>query len=320
MAGKLSRHLPPAPCPICGGHSRLPQGYGTRCAGFSLDTVAFCTREEHAGSLKLTVTTSPPSFMHRLYGECGCGIEHGPRLEPEGGREPTRRSTAARTTIPVGTRDALYRELLQHLDIRAEAKDDLRRRGLTDEHIQGSVFRSIPRKGQDLARVKAEMVSFAGEQLLLACPGFHDKNGRLTIWSAIGERDGYIVPYVDEGGRITGLQLKLLGDKYLTASGALVSEIYHVAGRRQRDLYVTEGGLKAEVAATLGSLWVMGIPGQALQAEHIEVVRRLAPERVAVALDREVNSSTDRARERWLDALWDAGLPVYDVVWEAEVA
>ena len=43
------------PCPVCGGHSALPQGEGRRCYGFvSADNRwAHCTRAELAGDLPL---------------------------------------------------------------------------------------------------------------------------------------------------------------------------------------------------------------------------------------------------------------------------
>jgi hypothetical protein len=39
---------------------------------------------------------------------------------------------------------------------------------------------------------------------------------------------------------------------------------------------------------------------------------------VVVALDHEDNANTERAKERWLRALWDAGLNIYVAVWEGE--
>jgi hypothetical protein len=66
------------PCPICGGCDRDPRGQGIRCSGFLSedDRFAFCTREEHAGSLPLR-ETQPPSYMHLLSGPCHCGETHG---------------------------------------------------------------------------------------------------------------------------------------------------------------------------------------------------------------------------------------------------
>lgn len=56
----------------------MPRGKGMRCAGYlSTDgSHAYCTREEHAGRLE-AAQTDPPSWAHRLEGDCRCGAVHG---------------------------------------------------------------------------------------------------------------------------------------------------------------------------------------------------------------------------------------------------
>lgn len=58
----------------------MPQGHGKRCAGFlSADREwEHCQREQHAGRLELDERTTPPTFAHKLRGECRCGKTHGP--------------------------------------------------------------------------------------------------------------------------------------------------------------------------------------------------------------------------------------------------
>jgi len=64
------------PCPICRGYDEAPRGVGVRCYGrLSEDGEwAFCTREEHAGSLPLH--ESSQTYAHRLAGSCACGVPH----------------------------------------------------------------------------------------------------------------------------------------------------------------------------------------------------------------------------------------------------
>lgn len=64
------------PCPICKGHKDLPPKKGVRCWGFlSRDAdLAFCTREEHAGTLP---QADCGAFGHKLKGKCACGTRHG---------------------------------------------------------------------------------------------------------------------------------------------------------------------------------------------------------------------------------------------------
>jgi len=219
-------------------------------------------------------------------------------------------------SLPVEDRDRIYQAAIKALSLRATAADELHRRGLGAGDIERFGFRSLTRLGREHADFMAAMVERFSADLLGACPGFVDKNGVPTFWAARGARDGYVVPFRDEAGRITGLQGKILGAKYLTATGARYEDMCCVAGARTETLFVIEGGLKAMVASVLGPAWCFGVPGQALQETHIATIRRLAPERVAVALDREINVNTDRMRGAWLGRLAAAGLVVVDAVWE----
>ena len=56
----------------------MPRGKGARCHGFLSDDGAFahCTRPEFAGQLEQHRDSE--TFPHRLRGECGCGLTHGP--------------------------------------------------------------------------------------------------------------------------------------------------------------------------------------------------------------------------------------------------
>ena len=70
------------PCPICSGGKDMPQGIAERCAGFMSEDgrFAYCTREERAGDLERNDDTSPPSYAHRLDGDCPCNLPHGAHL------------------------------------------------------------------------------------------------------------------------------------------------------------------------------------------------------------------------------------------------
>jgi len=60
------------------------------------------------------------------------------------------------------------------------------------------------------------------------------------------------------------------------------------------------------------------VAGQSLKPEHIDVIKRLRPGRVIVALDQEDNVNTDRARERWCETLLKNGLRVFTAIWEGQ--
>jgi len=83
--GSVERFTPAHPCPVCGGHERLPRGKGIRCAGFlsSDGRFAHCSREEHASGLD---AEQSGTFAHVLRGPCRCGVTHGER-EPGNGAD-----------------------------------------------------------------------------------------------------------------------------------------------------------------------------------------------------------------------------------------
>jgi AAA domain-containing protein len=64
-------------CPICGGAAGDQRGRSRRCYGFTSSDGKYvhCTREEHAGSLKLIENSN--TYAHRLNGKCDCGTTHG---------------------------------------------------------------------------------------------------------------------------------------------------------------------------------------------------------------------------------------------------
>lgn len=209
---KLQRHNRSFPCPVCGGHSGLPQGQGIRCAGFSIGVAVYCTREEYAGRAELDITTEPPAYKHSFVGLCLCQVEHGfgPASQP-------RQQPRAISTEPQGLNPAKRHTIYEAaLDLRAEARADLSRRGLTESDIQDVGYRSLPKKGGEVQSFLLELVNRFGEAWLRRCPGFVDKNGR-TNFRTTTDSEGYVVPYSDESGLITGLQFKFIGRRYETA-------------------------------------------------------------------------------------------------------
>lgn len=310
------RHTPNRPCPICGGHSRLAAGRGIRCAGFTLDAASYCTRPEFSKDLPLDAELSPAAYQHSLRGLCGCGVAHAWTPAAATSFERSQIAISQPAALDVNERDLIYQVAIAALPLRCPALDDLLRRGLTADDVERFRFRSLPNRVAEHAEFMTRMRQEFGEETLRRCPGFVDKNGRLTFWSAFAGRDGYVVPYANENGQITGLQAKLFGGRYLTATGARYEDIYAVAGTRADTLFVVEGGTKAMVASVLGPAWCFGVPGQALQERHIDIIRNLHPARVAVALDRERNVITDAARQKWLTRLAAAVPVVCDAVWE----
>lgn len=90
-------------CPICGGWDGITRGTGHRCHGFrSADgTFARCSRDEHAGALPIEAKTA--CYVHKLAGDCACGIRHDPR--PHDGPRFTLLDGAVPSRRPIRTID-----------------------------------------------------------------------------------------------------------------------------------------------------------------------------------------------------------------------
>jgi hypothetical protein len=290
VPGKPVRHTQDHPCRVCGGYPSMPRHRGIRCVGMTGDRYIWCTREELAGNALPDLGTSPLSFRHERYGWCPCGSEHGRGLpNPEFNSYLRLVPPIVEPSNPdeLTLRHDVYAYALSLLGLRDDALADLTRRGLSEGDIASVGYRSVPATLPERKQLLAAVVDRFDEEQVRRVPGFVHQNGYLYF---LGGRvgDGYAVPYRDERHRITGVQRKsLLDGRYYTARTSRVADIFHVAGPLQPgcDLYVTEGGVKAQVAAVLGNVVTFGVPGQNLFPLHIEAIKRLAPGRVITALD-----------------------------------
>jgi hypothetical protein len=183
--------------------------------------VIWCTREEWAGNAPLDIRTSPPAFRHHRHGWCPCGQEHGRSLAHLGlaPLQLTRpdSSPPASSCAP----HEIYVHALGLLGLRDDAIRDLTRRGLDLDAITQAGYRSVPLDLRERRSFLDKLARRFSEDELRACPGFTDKNGHLYFWTGAA----YVVPYRNERGRITGLQCKQLGGKYLTARGRFLLSI-----------------------------------------------------------------------------------------------
>lgn len=111
------------PCPVCGGHHRLPAGHGERCYGYlgSDNRYAHCTRPEHAGGLELDAAGT---YAHRLDGPCRCGVTHGAPPYRANGHAKAEPRCIRTTRHPA--RDAITREIVA-IHVRKDFDDGSKR-------------------------------------------------------------------------------------------------------------------------------------------------------------------------------------------------
>ena len=162
-----------------------------------------------------------------------------------------------------------YTAMLSMLRLSAFHREHLRsKRGLTDEQIDAFGFKSTPPSYQ--CRAIAEQLIKHG-YTIEGVPGFYMDDKDCWTVRFFTKTAGIIIPMRDVSGKICGLQTRLdhpikdkdappdkEGTKYLSLSsagkkcGASCGALIHFVGDpNARVVYVTEGGLKADIAHAL---------------------------------------------------------------------
>lgn len=164
----------------------------------------------------------------------------------------------------------VYYALLRKLVLNHSHKEDLLRRGLTEEQIKRFLFKSVPTR-EEKYRICKELTNEGYS--LFGVPGFYtNKYGK---WDIKFPGDGYLCPVYDgERNLILGFQVRMdnpkNGTKYLWLSSSgrengvgSGSPSTYLPGRDDKTVVVTEGILKATVVYCLlnGEVSVIGVPG-----------------------------------------------------------
>ena len=178
---------------------------------------------------------------------------------------------------PLEERDRVYRALLSRLTLAPDHRENLLRRGLTDEAIERLGYKSTPVVG---FHALAQSLLDEG-YTLFGVPGFYrDEDGRWTmaVW-----RRGILIPgtYL---GKIQGFQIRLdnkmkKGGKFLTFSsrdeldGAMGENWCHLVGPLRERILLIEGYMKADIVNYFTGQTMLAIPG-VTSLQHLEAALR----------------------------------------------
>lgn len=171
--------------------------------------------------------------------------------------QPLSKKPPEREPSSLSARNDTYHDMLSHLELSPKHKADLLTRGLSEERITKNMYRSLP-SGDQARRFLAGMMADFHD--LTGIPGFYVDNG--GYWNISGH-SGLLVPYRDKDGYIQGMQVRLDDEnkperKYRWLSsrtrnlGTRSLSWIHVTGNiHAKTAYLTEGGLKGDVASFL---------------------------------------------------------------------
>lgn len=314
-------------CPICG----KPDW----CSISTDGTWAVCRRVDTGDGLHRVDKSGGDYWLYRIGGS----------IDDSDMDNGTQRDVAAdysETSQPVlapadpDTLDKVYRALLQELSLSAVHRENLRKRGLSDEEINFREYRTLVGPGR--AKLAKTMVSKFGNDVCKKIPGLFIKQGeRKPYWTLAGSA-GIVIPLRDVRGRIVALKVR--ADKpgngpkysYLTSSGRMgavqdgpspmptVHLPVHKSSSHLVRVRLTEGELKADIATALSGDLTISIPGVSIWRPALPVLRELAPEKVLLSFDADArkNYNVARALQNTAIALQAEGFDVELETWPEE--
>ena len=242
-------------------------------------------------------------------------------------------------------RDKVYRCLFSHLSLSRSHRSNLLRRGLTQSEILSLGYVSLPDGLERLPFIN-RLTDLYGQQLL-TIPGFY-LTAKKRIWLA--GPAGMLIPCKDVDGNIVGAQIRTEntsgGGKYrwLSASpkqrkrrGVSSGTPIHVSQFRIsacgpgvprnpkseiKRVWITEGILKADVAARKLGKIVLGVAGVSSwrEAELKPILDTLDTRSVVVAFDADTqtNAHVRSAKARLYEALLGMDYRVAVAAWDIE--
>ena len=265
------------PCPICGKPDWCRQDFKTG--------IVECHRVDE-GAIK---ETAAGWFLHKI------GDVH---LEAP---IKTRRKSAAdkfsREKLSINELTPIYDSLYSLLSLTPEHNKALEQRGLTADEIELLDYRSFPYQNDQKRRIVEKLRTEYGNEKLLATPGIHcSQNG--TAYTFYGKNPGIMIPVRTFSGDIRGFQIRRDrsqdgGKYYWFSSGSRCSSLspihFSIHGKKTDELWITEGMLKADVAALKLQKKVVGLAGingwKGHESELKMIIDELSPKKVIIALD-----------------------------------
>lgn len=203
----------------------------------------------------------------------------------------------------------VYNSLLSILDLIPAHRENLNARGLTDAEIEHFQYKSFPRQRIEIAQRIAKKF----DDDLTGVPGFFRTHNQ---WDLTGY-PGIIFPVRAPTGEIVALKIRadrprdpsqkyhLLSsnpkqDKqtkeinYPDGTAAKLAVHFPLDKPEKLDvLRITEGEIKADVAANLSSIYTIGIPGVAMWQMAIDALKEANPARVLLAFDSDKDKVTN---------------------------
>lgn len=241
--------------------------------------------------------------------------------------EPADRVTLSKP-LSMEERDKVYRAMIKFLKLNFGDRQYLRKKGLRDPMIDGMQFRSLPNREQ-----RHKMVDALQKQglTLLGVPGFYEKDGNVSFAPF---ENGILIPIVSPDKKISGFQIRSTrpntpkDKRYFALSTSTKpmgtkSEVYvHFVGPKKEEvhaIYVTEGALKADIAACISRIPFIALQGvncTKFLAETLKQFPNLKTCYLAFDMDKFENENVLKAEKKLIEIIQKQNITPKVVNWD----
>ena len=198
--------------------------------------------------------------------------------------------------LPLAERHAVYTELLNNLHLSAKHRSNLLNRGLDNNIIERNQYRTVP----DRAAANNIAKNLSVQYRLAGVPGFYTKN---KAWGIMLNK-GLFIPVRSVDGLIQGLQVRLDDTQHRKyrwfssnhkPNGTQAHSWIHVTKSGGSDVFITEGALKADVAAHLTGDCFIGLAGVNSVNGLVSLLSSMGVTKVYEALDMDKSTNSNVA-------------------------
>jgi DNA primase len=306
-----------ARCPLC-GDSENPE-HGHLYLNISKN-VYYCVRCGEGGDVvdlyaKLTNLSKEEAYKELISGNIPV-----PRLNKENSSKVQNNPVA-----PIEIRDRVYRAFLDKLVLEPYHRRNLLKRGLSWEETAKNLYKSLPEEPQQRWEICRELIKEGYN--LKGIPGFYqrEKDGE-KYWDFVNYK-GFLIPVKDVQGRIQGFQIRLDEEesrKYVWFSsrgkpdGTPAHAWQGVHGNPAKEVFITEGPLKADVAHYLSGYTFISVAG-VTAVKGIEVVLKdIGAQSVYIVFDMDLlmNKAVKNAKAKLEEKLKNTGFQVRTKTWD----
>jgi hypothetical protein len=223
-------------------------------------------------------------------------------------------------------RHAVYTALLNDLKLSPQHHQNLVKRGLSEREIATKGYKSFNQLTDPVVEQLSKDFDLSG------VAGFYQKNGRWLL-NPSSKAAGFLVPYRDESGKISGLQIRTDKGKpknfWLSSpelpkgasSGTPAHFVNVESAKASGKILLTEGAIKADVISHFTGEAVCALAGTAKVPDDLpERLVRLGIEKAVIAFDSDfrTNPAVSRFVNHLGEALMGAGIKCRVRLWDPE--